>query len=273
MMIIEELAKWSSCKIACIESGSGFFITENLIITCLHVVDGYEEKPISVWDYHNNLLAVEVIDQSESLDIALLRCINSSKGPCFVDVCASAVSLGMKWDAFGFPAHASGQMNGEALRGYVRDIIDVSRGSIEDCAHAIIDINSHTASYKGFSGSAMIDGNRNVIGILRYQSPNYLSSVSIIKCREFLNRNNIDIKPDELSDFNLYLSTAFDGYEDIPRLFCKPFSDQVINQNTPTNIVSSLLGNMFYPKRKDTEQELISKLRIFGPDGWSFYHM
>lgn len=55
--------------------GTGFFVAKKTILTCAHVIEGYENQSISVqWQGQNWATATTVQPIPQHLDLALLHC-------------------------------------------------------------------------------------------------------------------------------------------------------------------------------------------------------
>ena len=260
-MIDTEDLKQCTCLILPSEgSGTGIFVSEDLIITSLHVVKKDLEGMFMVRDVTDREIAVVVKDHCEVTDLAILQTQESWSGKV-ATLCNYQVVVDEEWALHGHPNGITGLDVGLKLSGKIADIITKVASDIQQDVQLMPDNFSATTRYEGFSGSGVINNKGHVMCIVRYKETNGIGAVSIRKAEDFLRRNNVNIREDELGDFGPYADTAFTSWEDPLRTICRTQAKKVGQAVSPQVIADSLKGGLFFPKRPSTLKELISYLR------------
>lgn len=243
------------------EKGTGFFITKNLILTSTHVIAKSKDK-IEIFKCHNQngkVLTAEIIDKCEICDYALLRLNEEFDNEYILELCNSEIIEEENIRIFGFPDDFQGQDLGEVLKGTIAMGADDSAESVQDVVLSI-DGFAHSSRYSGFSGSPVINQYRQVTSMIKYQAVRNLSSVSIKKALPFLKKNNIDVKPDQLQSFDVY-NDVFNGYPENIKTDCEANAINVLESQKPSDILTSLKGDLFYPRKNKSVTEIIAELR------------
>jgi hypothetical protein len=244
------------------EKGTGFFIDNKRILTCNHVLSDSQFKievsKIGLVDKKITLTAI-VIDQCTDCDFAILEIVDEFESENILILCDSLIIKEETVDIFGYPNTEEGQLIGKELQGSIsRHIID-SEESIHDI---ILNIPSYSRSenYKAFSGSPITNSFGQVLGILKYRDEQHLAAVSIKKALPFLEKNDIEVKPDQLQSFDIFNKNVFVGFED-RQSECEVESQVPIKTLSPEKILNSNRGELFYPKKPQNIKELVVFLR------------
>lgn len=256
----------STCRIKCgNQKGSGFFVSPSVIITARHVIaetifDEQEKIVITNCGETDREYTGILVDYCDLCDFALIRLNGDYSNPINLSLCYSELVKDEHFDAYGYPETNDGILVGEPLEGTILRTIDSNTGTIHDIS---LDIRGFDKAkqYGGFSGSPMINERNEVISIIRFENQNYLSGVTIKKARPFLERNNIKLKSDSLGYFDHYIGDAFFGFED-RKLECETEAADIIKKINPQQILDSRKGNLFYPNKDKTIDEIIAYLKI-----------
>lgn len=251
--------KPACCRVSCNGiDGSGFFLSANLILTAKHNLE--DSHSIKGRTLSGAEIEMEVVAADDAVDLAILRVTSGYVSTAMLDLCGFEPVKGVPFEGFGFPATANGKAYGETLCGTVRDFMDTPSLS-HDTVLEISGYNVSTSLYKGFSGSPMVDGYGNVIGVYLFSGANSLDSVSIWKAKSFLLANSVAVKDDYLADFKQYGALCFNGFEPDPLGICKLQMQSATMGNGPNEIVKSLAGRIFYPEKKLSVEAVISELK------------
>jgi hypothetical protein len=241
--------------------GTGFFIGKNLILTCHHVIESCKGS-IEISKCHSqngNKLTARVIDFCNICDYALLQLNEEFENEHILELCNSEIIEQENIEGFGFPDDIQGQDIGEPLKGTILMKADKDAESIQDALLKIEGFSTNTR-YSGFSGSPIINEYGQVTSVLKYQAVRNLSSVSIRKAITFLEKNNIEVRPDQLQSFDIFNKNVFVGFED-RQSECEVESQVPIKTLSPEKILNSNKGELFYPKKPQNIKELIQFLR------------
>ena len=176
------------------ESGSGFFIKEDLVMTARHVIQDHidEHQPIEIQALNiegNDILKYpgELVKDDFYLDVALLRLQNHPPGDFSLPLCDSKVRYGDEWETFGYSAgqiSVGGRYHGRVVKTNSRQVFDIEIGS---------DDVKKGYDYSGLSGSAMVVNGKAAGLIINQLLNDQLGVVSIAKVKLFLNGLDIQI--------------------------------------------------------------------------------
>ena len=242
------------------EKGTGFFISENLILTSNHVIEKSKGQiEISKCYNNENVLTANIVDKCVECDYALLKLNKEYKSKFILELCDSEIIEEENIRIFGYPNDAQGQDVGENLAGTITMKTEDDAESVQDIILNIKDFASNT-KYSGFSGSPVINDYGQVTSIIKYQAVRGLSSVSIKKALAFLEKNNIEVKPDQLQTFKNY-NDVFNLFPEDIKTDCEAEANVVLESKKPTEIVNILKGDLFYPKQDKSITEIITELR------------
>jgi predicted DNA-binding WGR domain protein len=242
------------------ENGTGFFIKENVILTSNHVIKKSKGQiKISKCHNQNIKLTAQVVAVCANCDYAILQLNEEYKSEFILELCNSEIIEEENIRIYGFPEGDQGQSSGENLSGSINMKVEDDSELIQD---VILDIEgfANGTQYSGFSGSPVINDYGQVTSIVKYQAVRSLSSVSIKKALIFLEKNNIEVKPDQLQSFEVYNDKTFLGFEQMQSK-CEVESQVPIRILSPGKILDSNKGGLFYPKNSQSINDLIKILR------------
>lgn len=189
--MLESTIKFAVCKIICgTESGSGWLIRQNIVITAYHCVENAvkDGKPIKLgfnFSESSNELTAEIIDHDEDLDVALLLLKNiSTHLP--ISFSDSQPIGGKDFYSPGWPVLKLTM--GHQLKGSIVQVLPTLE--LGNDIELQIDSPNSLDDYSGHSGAPLIcDGM--CVGIIRYSIEKTIGAISLFRIREFLIKNNI----------------------------------------------------------------------------------
>ena len=164
------------------ESGSGFLINANTVITAYHVVMDSTNIDVHINTQKLNAM-IDVYD--ESADIALLS-LSSSLDVEPIELEATVLRINNNWQTYGFPA-----VNQFDLTRFTGKVYQWREGKRYDYILSCEEIDSNY-SYDGLSG-APVYYNDKICGVILQQLEQNLGIISIKKIEQFLLSNNIEI--------------------------------------------------------------------------------
>lgn len=174
------------------ETGSGFFVSNNLILTAWHVISseetGLSSTKIMIKTRDQKVFSAECIASDIDLDIAILKIVEELNDIKPLKLLAKSIQIGESWATFGYPevkADAGAHIHGKI------SLVDIN---LEE-NHYEIDLDyNQQQSLAGLSGSPLIIGDA-VVGIIVEALDNQQSigANSIISLTDFLQENNIEV--------------------------------------------------------------------------------
>jgi len=190
--MIENHVRTATCQIICgTELGTGFLVTENLILTARHCVLEAIENNVAI-DLNFSLsnseikITATVINHDTDLDICLLSIPNSLEiTPIKLE--ASLPREGGNWYSFGYPASKS---IGHRVSGNISQILEILKLRMD--LDLTIESSTALGNYSGLSGSAMIcEGAAR--GLIKLKLQGTLGSISIHQLTDFLTENKVPV--------------------------------------------------------------------------------
>ncbi|AZB22143.1 serine protease [Kaistella haifensis] len=198
------------------ESGTGFFITNNIIITAYHTLLDIkiDENSIIVYDFEQESQQASILHVDEINDICLLKVNN--KNSVFLPLTETSIRINDAWNSFGFPY--LGHQEGVRLFGIVNQEVKNER-------YDFIVNSANVESgfdYKGLSGAPIISSGR-VIGVALQQLDDKIGAISINKISKLLAELSISVfKEEKLNEippkFAKEISQIVTNYDFVDRL-------------------------------------------------------
>lgn len=189
--MLESTIKIAVCKIRCgTESGSGWLIRQNIVITAYHCVEKAIKgsEPIKLgfnFSESSEELTAEIIDHDEDLDVALLS-LNNIGMHLPISFSDSSPIERKEFYSYGWPVDKLEM--GHKLTGSILQVLNTLK--LGNDIEIQIDTPNSLDDYSGHSGAPLIcDGV--CIGIIRYSIEKTIGAISIFRIREFLIKNNI----------------------------------------------------------------------------------
>lgn len=194
----EEEIKQATCQvISKDESGTGWLITADLVLTAYHCVKTAVRAGESIivrFGVGSSAFEHTVVvgAHDEDLDICLLKLsIPLSVEPIPID--ADSLRPGEKWFAFGYPA-AKLQL-GHIVKGEIQQVLPERVHGVD--LDLSVEPGTHLSDYHGLSGSAFMVG-AVCKGLLRLNIDNAIGALSFAMLKPFLRANGL--LPDEPAD-------------------------------------------------------------------------
>lgn len=257
----------ATCRIDCGgEIGTGFFVDSATIITAKHVINQYflaseNPKEITVDNLSNysEKVTCNYIDHCDDTDVAIIGIQGNYKNENYLTLCASEIIEEESIKSYGYPTSEDGRLVGEPLVGKVFRTISNSDETMHDVSINID--NFQQGTYKGFSGSPVMNQDKVVTSFITDQNVRYISAVSIKKIANFLRNKNIEVKQDYLTSFEEYKDSIFESHGPIEAT-CLGQSSKPLSTITPQSILNSREGAIFYPPKLDSLSKLIADIKL-----------
>jgi hypothetical protein len=187
----EEEVKLATCQVLSEgESGTGWLISSQLVITAYHCIATAAANGGAIKArFGIGTSAVELVATLGGHDIDLDVCLLQLPAPISVDpvpIDAGALRPGEKWSAFGFPAVK--YELGHALNGEVQQVLSERIHRVD--LDLSVEQGTHLSNYEGLSGSALMVGTV-CKGLVRLNVDSAIGAVSFTALSEFLRQNGL----------------------------------------------------------------------------------
>lgn len=187
----EEEVKLATCQVLSEgESGTGWLITSQLVITAHHCIATAAAKGGAIKArFGTGMSAVELDVTLGPHDIDLDVCLLQLPAPLSVapiPIDAGALRPGEKWSAFGFPA-VKFEL-GHAVNGEVQQVLSERLHGVD--LDLSVKQGTHLSDYKGLSGSALMVG-AVCKGLIRLNIDSAIGAVSLAALSPFLEQNGL----------------------------------------------------------------------------------
>lgn len=190
--MIEHRIKAATCRVACgTESGTGWLIARDLVITARHCVlasiaDG---QPVELFfpEKYETSVAGEIVAQSEQWD----ACLVSLGGASATEPLPVSLDLpreGETWQTFGYPKEK--QTLGHRLSGTVAQVLDTPTLKID--IDLSIDPDVALQVYQGLSGAVVVCEGE-AVGMIRLKVDGTIAALSLNRLESFLIDNGVTL--------------------------------------------------------------------------------
>lgn len=196
--------------------GTGFLVSDHLILTAFHNIEKYKENNILICFYRNSnpnklpdkILVNPIIineEDNKRFDIVLLELNKPIKDISYLKLMYNDIPHDIQWNSFGYPSfNVSSNFNGTHVKGTVNSMIssyNILNWDVE------LDYDGKDDILNGLSGAPLIISDF-VNGIIVVQNRTKIGAISfknidkIMKDRVPIVKNTFLEDPDELKDEN-----------------------------------------------------------------------
>jgi len=205
------------------QQGTGFFITDSIIMTAYHIMldEEINDNEIQIILNDGTIQNCKVLNYDEENDLCLLKGHFESK--IFLPLYNIPIRINENWESYGFPYQ--GDSDGLRIFGTVNELIDNEKHDfILNCTET--DKNSN---YEGLSGSPVVSYGK-VIGIVLKQLDDKIGAISLSRIINFLHKEDISVKTGE-------------PLNEIPKQFEDELKDLVSNYDVQNRLDESIKEN------------------------------
>ena len=163
---IYEKLEINVCKILCDDNqGTGFLISNELILTAFHIINGCEKIKVTFYNKKEleGTLHELIDDKYKELDIAILKLNNSVDFYEEIPILDIKIKHNAKWISKGFPSFSIN--SGENILEHIDNVVN-GQNSLLNSNDIRLDFNQKLNTYQGFSGSPLIIDN-SIVGIIK----------------------------------------------------------------------------------------------------------
>ncbi|MCG3651779.1 serine protease [Aliarcobacter butzleri] len=200
---IYEKLEINVCKILCDgDHGTGFLISNELILTAYHVVDGCDK--IKVTFDNKKELDVTLHESIDYKDIAILKLDKSVEFYEYIPIVDIKIQHNTKWISRGFPSFNIN--SGENILEHIDNVVN-GQNSLLNSNDIRLDFNQKLDTYQGFSGSPLIIDS-SIVGIIKDEqlergSAKELKALSIKYFKDLLEQLGINILEQNFLEKNI----------------------------------------------------------------------
>lgn len=177
--------------------GTAFFVAPDILVTARHILKDYflNQSPILLTQKQILCTAVELGDSGESIDIALLKSLDYSESN-YLKLLSSPFNENRRLTIVGYPSEF-----GNCSELISLDVHDRLETKVHEYDTMVVRTDALAfGSYKGFSGSPVLNEKGSVIGIATNQFGNSLGYLSIKSLTDKLKQRNVNFSEEWQSE-------------------------------------------------------------------------
>lgn len=216
--MIEHHIKAATCRVACgTESGTGWLIAKDLIITARHcVLDAIAKaQQIELFFPENfdNAIVGKIVAESEQWDASLISLETTSVAEP-LSVSLDLPREGETWKTFGYPRGKP--TLGHRLSGAVAQVLDTPKLKID--LDLSVDLDVALQDYRGLSGAVIVCEGA-AVGMIRLKIDNTVAALSLKQMESFLANKAIPLPSNSMASVAPFFAERGD--------FAKAFAEAV----------------------------------------------
>ncbi len=164
------------------ESGTGFLVSKNKIITAFHVIQEYDNKDISILKNGVKIcsakLSSNITDKYKKLDVAVLHLSISVPFNCSTQIAlVESINPGTNWKTRGYPACKP--THGDNLNIHNDNVVNQVLSALKNNKINVeLEHQKKYLSYQGFSGAPLVIEEK-IVGIINTESKQQKSSFEL----------------------------------------------------------------------------------------------
>lgn len=193
--MIEHNIKAATCRVSCgTESGTGWLIAQDLVITARHCIlqciDESRQVELLFPDSTDVCISSKILAQSEDWDVCLLSLENTSTAEP-LPLSSELPHEGETWQTFGYPKGKT--TLGHRLSGTIAQVLATPKLKID--LDLSIGATEGLQDYRGMSGATVVcdDG---VVGMIRLKVDGTVAALSLNRLASFLAENGVALADD-----------------------------------------------------------------------------